>query len=84
MSSLLAQKLYDAVLRDKIKSRSDFWRNNFDVEKIENMAQAETERIADSEERGIGLICCFDKEFPHINANIKLSDRPFCSRTRAI
>ena len=77
MSSLLAQKLNGAVLRGKIKSRSDFWRNNFDVEKIENIAQAETERIADSEERGIGLVCCFDEEFPHINGNIKLSERPF-------
>ena len=77
MSSLFAQKLYGAVLRGKIKSRSDFWRNNFDVEKIENMAQAETEGNADSGERGIGLVCCFDEEFPHVRANIKLSDRPF-------
>ena len=77
MSSLFAQKLYGAVLRGKIKSRSDFWRNNFDVEKIENMAQAETEGSADSGECGIGLVCCFDEEFPHMRANIKLSERPF-------
>lgn len=76
MSSILAQKLYAALTSGEIKSRSDFWRNYFDVEKIENMAQAGTERI-DSEEREIGLVCCFDEEFPHMRANIKLSERPF-------
>ncbi len=74
MSSRLAQKLYAALACGEIKSRSDFWRNYFDVEKIASMPQAAS---ADLEKRGINLVCCFDEDFPHINEQIKPSERPF-------
>lgn len=74
MSSIWAQKLYAALASGEIKSRSAFWRNYFDVEKIASMPPAAG---ADLEKRGINLACCFDEDFPHINGQIKLGERPF-------
>lgn len=77
MHTLTALKIYTAICNGIIKSRSSFWRDFSDVNKINalNLDCSKNER--DIINGGFDIVCCFDKGFPVIDKNVPKSDRPF-------
>ncbi len=77
MYSNLSLILYAAVCEEIIKSNTMFWKNfslpeklkkcKFDMKKYENILK----------NANFDLICCFDKNFPQINENLKDREKPF-------
>lgn len=77
MYSQVALKLYVLKKERIVKSNAHFWREFNDVDKINEInidVQKNGQELKDS---GVSLVCAFDKEFPQLSANIKLSERPF-------
>lgn len=77
MYSQTALKLY-ALKRERIvKSNAHFWREFNDVDKI-NAINIDVQKYEQEfENNGVSLICAFDKAFPQLPANLKLSETPF-------
>ncbi len=77
MSSDIALKIYSLVKNGTIKSNSMFWKkfcsaNKFDDYDVD-IKTAKTELI----DKNFNVVCCFDKEFPQIYVNLKISEKPF-------
>lgn len=77
MYSQIALKLY-ALKKDRtVKSNAQFWREFNDAEKI-NAFDIDVRKYAEELKRsGVSLICAFDSDFPQMQKNLKLSEKPF-------
>ncbi len=77
MSSDIALKIYSLVKNGIIKSNTMFWKNFYSADKFDDydvdIKIAKTELV----DKNFNIICCFDKEFPQIYANLKNSENPF-------
>lgn len=77
MYSQTALKLY-ALKRERIvKSNAHFWREFNDVDKINTIEMDVQKYEQELEDNGVSLICAFDKAFPQLPADLKLSEKPF-------
>lgn len=77
MISDLAIILYGAIKENLIKSRSDFWENFAEVKILQNLSIDIQKYRKELSEKGFGVICTFDNDFPKIDFAVKNSDRPF-------
>lgn len=67
-----------ALKRERIvKSNALFWREFNDVDKI-NAIDIDVQKYnQELDSNSVSLICTFDKAFPQLPANLKLSEKPF-------
>lgn len=77
MYSQTALKLY-ALKRERIvKSNAYFWRELNDVDKINTIDIDGQKYEQELDNNSVSLICVFDKAFPQLPDNLKLSEKPF-------
>lgn len=77
MYSQVALKLYALKKERIVKSNAHFWREFNDVNKI-NAIDIDVQKYnQESDNNDISLICAFDKAFPQLPDNLKLSEKPF-------
>lgn len=77
MYSRVALKIYSAVKQGILRSRYQFWKNFYSIDKINQLDidVSKDKEFLDCE--GINLICVFDQDFPKLQYDVKLADKPF-------
>lgn len=77
MNTDISLKLYNLIKTGVIKSNAFFWKFFYD-EEIINSFPCDVQAIKQElENKGINVICVFDKNFPNANVNLKNSEKPF-------
>lgn len=77
MNSNISIKLYNLIKTGVIKSNAQFWKSFYSEDAINAFPcdlQAVEQELKD---KGINVICVFDKNFPSINVKLKNSEKPF-------
>ena len=77
MHSNIALKLCGMVKSGIIKSNAMFWREFCDEEKIKSYDVDLQNLEKELKEKNISLVCIFDNDFPQIEHNLKISEKPF-------
>ena len=77
MYSDIALKIYTAICDDIIKSCAAFWRNFSNVDKLNSLELDCSKYKCQLENSSYNIVCCFDKDFPIVDENVPLSERPF-------
>ena len=77
MSSNISLKLYNLIKTGVVKSNAQFWKSFYSEDAINAFPcdlQAVEQELKD---KGINVICVFDKNFPSVNVKLKNSEKPF-------
>ena len=77
MNSNISIKLYNLIKTGVVKSNAQFWKSFYSEDAINAFPcdlQAVEQELKD---KGINVICVFDKNFPSINVKLKNSEKPF-------
>lgn len=77
MFSQTALKIYALKKERIVKSNAHFWREFNDIDKIDAIEIDVHKFNKELTNNGVSLVCAFDKKFPQLSANIKLSEKPF-------
>ena len=77
MHTPLALKIYSAICEGIIKSRSAFWRDFSSIDKINSLNLDCSKYKCQLENSSYNIVCCFDKDFPVVDENVPLLERPF-------
>lgn len=77
MYSQIALKLYALKKAKVIKSNAHFWRNFYNVEKINNADINIQKYEQELNDNDVSLICVFDEEFPNFPTKLKSSERSY-------
>ena len=77
MNSNISIKLYNLIKTGVVKSNAQFWKLFYNEDYINSFPcdlQAVEQELKD---KGINVICVFDKNFPSVNVKLKNSEKPF-------
>ncbi len=77
MNTDISLKLYNLIKTGVIKSNALFWKSFYNEEVI-NSFPCDVQVIKQElEDKGVNVICVFDKNFPNANVKLKNSEKPF-------
>ena len=77
MNSNISLKLYNLIKTGVVKSNAQFWKSFYSEDYI-NAFPCDLQAIKQElKEKGINVICVFDKNFPSVNVKLKNSEKPF-------
>ena len=77
MNTDISLKLYNLIKTGVIKSNALFWKSFYNEEVI-NSFPCDVQVIKQElEDKGVIVICVFDKNFPNANVKLKNSEKPF-------
>ena len=77
MSSYISIKLFGLIKTGVIKTNAHFWKSFYNEDYINTFPCDLQALEQELKEKGINVICVFDKNFPIINVKLKNSEKPF-------
>ena len=77
MSSNISLKLYNLIKTGIIKTNAHFWKSFYNEDYINTLPCDLQVVEQELKEKGINVICVFDKNFPSANVKLKNSEKPF-------
>ena len=77
MNSKISLKLYNLIKTGVIKTNAHFWKSFYNEDYINTFPCDLQALEQELKEKGINVICVFDKNFPSANVKLKNSEKPF-------
>ena len=77
MNSNISLKLFSLIKTGVIKTNAHFWKSFYNEDYINTFPCDLQALEQELKEKGINVICVFDKNFPIINVKLKNSEKPF-------